>query len=107
MWCTDMHMEHRHEYRQGTHTQFFFNHAFIECILTTSIHSSTLPLPNGPSLSLPHLLSVCLSFFHLFVCLFRESVSLGNPSLSGICHIDLGGLELTDVHLLLPPQCYN
>jgi hypothetical protein len=54
-----------------------------------------------------------LSFLTGFVCLFvrlfsQDRVSLCNsPGCPGTCYVDQTGLELTEIPLPLPPECWD
>jgi hypothetical protein len=44
------------------------------------------------------------TWFLLFFS-FQNRVSLCSPSCPGTCFVDQAGLELTEIHLPLPPEC--
>ena len=48
-------------------------------------------------------------FGDFFVCLFvfQDRVSLSSPGSPGISCVDQTGLELTEIHLPLPPECWE
>jgi hypothetical protein len=52
---------------------------------------------------------ICL-FLYLFACLFvclETDFSLCSPSCPGPCSVDQAGLELTEICLPLPPECWD
>jgi len=51
------------------------------------------------------LLTVSLSLFY-FVFIFQDRVSFYSPGCLGISSVGQGGLELTELHLPLPPECW-
>jgi hypothetical protein len=52
-------------------------------------------------------LLLLLLFVCLFVLFFDDRVSLYSPGYSGIHSVDQASLELTEIHLALPPEFWN
>lgn len=75
---------------------------------TNELSSALLPSPPPPSSSLPSFLFL-LFFFFLFSFFFQRGFFFYviEPWLSWIRFIDEAGLELTEIHLPLPPKCWD
>ena len=45
--------------------------------------------------------------FYFILYLFRDRLSLCSPGCPGTCLIDQAGLQLTEIYLPLPPECWD
>jgi hypothetical protein len=55
----------------------------------------------------PHAKKTTLCFVFVLLFFSPEMVSLCSPGCPGTCSVDQAGFRLTEIHLPLPPKCWD